>query len=202
MEEEELVIGSGRRLRLPPKLLAALVLVAALGAGFGLGYYTRGGRDGRGGAAPRSAVSVPPISVVPTATTAGPVSPAEPAFEAVSDTDERCSVQHGSSLQVGVQLLNSSTRPFVISYVRILLPLGGLRAAPVFPGVCGEVGNPSPTPGAQLDPGGTLWLTTRLTVLIRCPAALPVQFEVHFVNGDQVIYGFADLGEVPYSGCQ
>lgn len=100
--------------------------------------------------------------------------------------------------------MNQSASAVTLGRIRPLLPLGGLRATASSWGTCGAV----PEAGAfppSLGSGATDWLTVTFDVLVRCPAPLPVQFEVTYLQSGRVAAarfdGFSDLGQVPYSGC-
>lgn len=51
----------------------------------------------------------------------------------------------------------------------------------------------------------TTWLRMTFDVLVPCPAALPVEVNLRYAQAEKVavtpIGGFADLGDVSYTGC-
>src|SRR5262249_35047497 len=108
----------------------------------------------------------------------------------------RCSVQLGDQLQLGVEVVNLSTVGTTLLRADVSLPLGGLRVAAVAWGSCGQLSavrgaNPYPLPS-----GATAWLTMTFDVLIPCPGPLPVLFNVTYVRAGQAavsdLSGFND----------
>jgi hypothetical protein len=56
-----------------------------------------------------------------------------------------------------------------------------------------------------LSPGQSAWLSATFELQIPCPVPAPVQFTVGYLAQGKPatasLPGFADLGEVPFSGC-
>jgi hypothetical protein len=56
-----------------------------------------------------------------------------------------------------------------------------------------------------LSPGQSTWLSATFELQIPCPVPAPVQFTVGYLAQGKAatasLPGFADLGEVPFSGC-
>jgi hypothetical protein len=120
-------------------------------------------------------------------------------------TGNRCSLQLGDRLQLGVEIVNLSTAGATLLRATVDLPLGGLRVTAVAWGSCGQlsaIDGASPYP---LPSGATTWLRMTFDVLIPCPAALPVLFNLSYLQAGKVavsyLGGFDDLGGVPYTGC-
>jgi hypothetical protein len=120
-------------------------------------------------------------------------------------TGSRCSSQDGTTLQVGLEIVNGSDLPTTLLAVTVDLPLNGLRVAGKAWASCGQLfpsdaANPFP-----LAPGATAWITITLDVLVDCPAPLPVQVDVRYQQANEIslalLGGFSDLGDVPYTGC-
>ena len=116
-----------------------------------------------------------------------------------------CAVQVGAQLQLGIEVENTSGAPITLRQLDAVLPLGGLRAAQQLVGTCGQLQQTRAVPGTTLVPGATTWLTITFDVLVTCPTPLPVQFGIHYTDGDKdftvTLGAFADLGGVSYSGC-
>ncbi len=189
----------------PPRIsrfaavLAAVALVVGLGVGLGVGYT----------AGPRSAAT-------PGATASGGGPPAEPVVAGgptLAQTGNLCSVQDGTTLQLGVQVINGSAAPLTLGQVRAVLPMGGLRVTGWTWGPCGELnagphngGDPQGAePDQYLTAGASGWVNVTVQVLVTCPSPLPVQFTVSYEQygkfGTVQLPGFQDLGIVRYSGC-
>jgi hypothetical protein len=108
-------------------------------------------------------------------------------------------------VQLGVQVFNESAAPLQLRRVAPIMPFTGLRATGLSWGTCGELPGSRHDPAQPLPPGGTGWFTMSFRVLVRCPAADPVQFRLSFVQhsraGRVILPGFSDLAGVRYSGC-
>jgi hypothetical protein len=113
-------------------------------------------------------------------------------------------VQSGRELQLGVQVTNSSTEPIVLSRIRTVFPLSGLKVVSQQWAPCGAIG--AVQGPVALEPGDSTWFSVTVQVLVACPAPLPVQFTVNYTYGGQAaivnLPGFPDLGQVPYTGCR
>ena len=118
-----------------------------------------------------------------------------------------CATQTGHELQLGVQVSNQSTETILLRSVRAVLPLGGLKPLAVVWGPCGSLQTGPLGAGTDdtLQPGATTWLTVIFRVQVRCPAPLPVQFSVGYLDHGRSVSarlpGFPDLGVVQYTGC-
>jgi hypothetical protein len=179
------------RRRLPPGLpggVAGALLIAAVAGMVGFAFGSRGS-DERRTAAPSSATSY-------TDSTGGSGS--------ALPTAGTCSLQIGHRLQLGVEVQNSGTAEMIVRSVTPHFPLAGLRAVRTEAGACGQQSR-AQVANNRITPGGSLWVTTTVDVLVACPTPLPVQFEVVFTNDGNTFRlpmgGFADLGGVPYTGC-
>ena len=185
----------------PPKIsrAAAVLSVIALVLGLGVGYLA-GTRHPSGTAAPAASGSA---SAQPASLGSGPT---------LEQASNQCSVQHGTSLQLGIEVSNLSGQPLTLGQIQVVLPLGGLRATAVGWGSCGEMAKgpsdqlPSDTSDRYLPPGASGWLNTTVQVLVRCPLPDPVQFSIgyvqHGVYRNTLLPGFPDLTGVTYSGCR
>jgi hypothetical protein len=175
-----------------PISVAVLAAVAGLVLGFLIGQ--------------RHATTPAPAPAVPSA-------PAATVFQdAVIGTGHTCSTTlpgpgGHDDLQLGVEISNRASIPVTLRDARISLPLGGLQVAgdPMLQ-ACGELTNPTALVSQILLPGQSTWYSVRLTVPGgKCPAALPVLFEIDYRYDTKVlpadVGGFDDLGSVPYPSC-
>jgi hypothetical protein len=123
---------------------------------------------------------------------------------ALGATGNRCAVQHGTTLQLGVEVANQSDHALAVADFRAVLPIGGLRATAATVGTCGALPTSAPT-SVTLPAGATEWLTVTFHVLVRCPQPFPVQFVVSYTTAGKKATAqldeFPDLGQVTYSGC-
>ena len=190
----------------------SVLVVAALAIGLVVGYL--GGRQQAGKTAPTR-----PTATAPTSTATSPTIVQSPAIvqsptavqslppsliPALAATGDRCAVQHGKTLELGVQVTNQSDRTIVMGRFRAVLPLGGLRETAVSVGTCGAL--PGMPPGsATLAAGTSEWLTISFDVLVRCPQPYPVQFAVSYTDSGKPVSAqldeFPDLGQVTFSSC-
>jgi len=194
----------------PPRgaaILLAVGLVIGLAAGYAAGHRQ----------APRNASASPMASASP-ALPAPPLAPQivikgtpirgtgtvfADGLTLTQDTGT-CSVQSGRELQLGVQVTNSSTEPIVLSRIRTVFPLSGLKVVSQQWAPCGAIG--AVQGPVALEPGDSTWFSVTVQVLVACPAPLPVQFTVNYTYAGQAaivtLPGFPDLGQVPYTGCR
>jgi len=123
---------------------------------------------------------------------------------ALTQATGTCSVQSGRELQLGVQVTNTSTEPMVLSRIRTMFPLSGLKVVSQQWAPCGAIG--AVQGPVALEPGNSTWFSVTVQVLVACPAPLPVQFTVNYTYAGQAaivsLPGFPDLGQVPYTGCR
>ena len=173
----------------PPRgaaILLAVGLIIGLAAGYATGYRQ----------APRNA-SAPPTP------SSGPASPVFADGLALTQDTGTCSVQSGRELQLGVQVTNTSTEPIVLSRIRTVFPLGGLKMVSQQWAPCGATG--AVQGPVALEPGDSTWFSVTVQVLVACPAPIPVQFVVGYTYAGEAatvdLPGFPDLGQVPYTGC-
>lgn len=171
-------------------VLAAVTLLAGLGAGYAAGQRHAGG----GATAPQR----------PRTSAAG-VTPASP-VTALIQTPGACSTQIGrDSLQLGVQFMNQSATQVALRWADAVVPMGGLRAISQDWGPCGVLPASLDPGGNLIAPGASAWFTMTFKVLTKCPGPLPVQFSIGYdVDGHHAVAslpGFPDLSQVRYTGC-
>lgn len=121
-------------------------------------------------------------------------------------TGKQCRAQVGNRLQLGVEVANRSSSPLELDRIESDLPIGGLRLTSSAWGTCGQLSPNSTTNALPLPAGALIWVTMTFDVIDPCPAPYPVQFSLLYtVPGATTrtarVGGFADLSEVPYSGC-
>jgi hypothetical protein len=251
--EDDVVEQGGAPLRLPewarwlpalggrPPRGAAILGIAGLVAGLAAGYalgYRHPGKPARPSQA-TVASAVPPATSGFTAQVYPPPAPGGPGYatspgtvdqSGLAQTGGTCSVQHGSELQVGVEVINLSETAITLGQVKPILPPSGLRLASQQWAPCGalspswqapdggmiviiksstgvvEVGSSAPGSAAVLPPNSTAWLSATLRVLVACPSQLPVQFSANYQENGRThtaqLEGFPELGRVTYTGCK
>ncbi|HEU5419662.1 MAG TPA: hypothetical protein VFV41_18385 [Streptosporangiaceae bacterium] len=174
-------------------ILAAAGLVAGLAAGYAAGY-----QHARAAAAPRPRSQGSAAAGIRPAT-------ASPFIPAVVQDAGLCSAVSGHTLQLGVQILNQSAAPVRLRRVEAILAMSGLRPVRLSWGACGELPVALAEPVQAVQPGGSAWFTVSVRVLVRCPAAYPVQFRLRYEQHGRaatvILPGFSDLSRVPYPGC-
>jgi hypothetical protein len=181
-------------------VLAAVTLLAGLGAGYAVG-------KGTSGAAPAPRPSATSTAIA--RSTPAPSLPANPLTEldAVQQLTESCSAQSGSELQLGVEVTNESPAAITLVGVKTKFPMdtGALRLVSSQWAPCGAISDGLSQPTAPLAPGQSGWLSVTVKVGVRCPTPYPVQFTVDYVTGrthlTESLPGFPDLSQVEYSGC-
>jgi hypothetical protein len=143
----------------------------------------------------------------PTKATSPPSSQAatpQDAFPDLTATGNRCALQRGTTLQLGVEVVNESDHTLAVGRFGAVLPVGGLRATAATVGTCGALPVWPPI-SPTLPAGQTVWLTITFHVLVRCPQPYPVQFVVSYTDSGKLattqMDEFPDLSQVAYSGC-
>lgn len=195
--------GSGR-FRLPgwrPSRGAEILAVAALAVGLAAGFAAGSSRAGGGAARPQPTVTVTAASSAPAPAASFTFANSPLLYQ---DTGA-CSAQHGTELQLGVQVTNQSPEPMVLQTAKATLPLGGLKQLTWQWGPCGALPDADSQAYLILAASDSVWLTVTFKVQLHCPAPLPVQFSVGYaLQGHTVtasLPGFPDLSQVPYTGC-
>jgi hypothetical protein len=131
----------------------------------------------------------------------------------------QCAMQVGTTLWLGVEVINDGPGPVVLQSVMIRLPLGGLgQPANVMWAACGQLSPPIVPFGAQPGTAGvaaadqlklaeraTHWVSAVFPVTVGCPGPDPVRFALTYTDATGAIsesdLGFNDLGGVAYTGC-
>jgi hypothetical protein len=171
--------------------IAGLALAIGLIAGYLGGHQQR-----QTAAPPRPAKTTSPPAPQPTVP--------QSVFPDLTPTGNRCAIQSGTTLQLGVEVANESDHALGVGQFRAVLPVGGLRPIAATVGTCGAL-QPGPPASLTLPPGQTEWLTITFHVLERCPQPYPVQFVVSYTDSGKPATAqmdeFPDLGQVAYSGC-
>jgi hypothetical protein len=180
----------------------AALAVAALAVGLIAGYVAGQHQQGRPAASSRPAAAGSASAAASASSAPRPtVTITVPDLTA---TGNRCAVQRGTSLQLGIEVVNQSDQALAVGGFRAVLPIGGLRATAAAVGTCGALPTGAPM-SVTLPAGATEWLTVTFDVLVRCPQPFPVQFVVSYTSAGRMTTAqldeFPDLGQVGYSGC-
>jgi hypothetical protein len=171
----------------------ALLLAVVLLVGIGIGYLAGHGER-------RSAARTPTATQPPT------VASSSVAGLILSSTGNVCSgvPADGRRLLLGIEMVNTALRPVVLRAIDVDLPLSGLRVLSTQVGQCVEHAT-QPVAGHRLGPAAAAWISMTAEVLVRCPAPLPVRFDVDYTfdgaTASQLVGGFSDLGSIPFPGC-
>jgi len=169
--------------------VAAVALVAGLLLGFAAGHLTASPKRGPARPVSSTSAAAPPSEV-----------------SAIFYTGNRCAVQHGRTLQLGIEIDNRSGHTITVDRIKSALPLGGLRQIGSELATCGSLQVPGGVPLTTIADGASAWLTMTFAVQVRCPAPAPVLFVISYAIAGKVssMYfdGFPDLGTVPYTGCR
>jgi len=182
-------------------VLAAVTLLVGLAAGFAAGKGSNGTNADPGATGPR------PSALASATVTSPPGNSLADAGLAIEQLPYSCATQTGSQLQLGVEMMNQSAAAVTLTGLKTVFPgdAGALRELSWQWAPCDAISYGLYQATVSLPPGATAWLSVTLKVLVRCPAAYPVQFSVSYTNGGvhaaSNLAGFPDLGEVPYMGC-
>jgi len=202
MEDDVVELGDSRRFRLPgwpPARGAGVLTVAALAVGLAAGYAAGTQHGGTARPQPTVTVTASPSLPAPAASVALNLAPP------VTQDTNACSVQTGHGLQLGVQFTNRSPQPLTLTTATVTMPAGDLKLAGWQWGTCGALAPVNSPVGLMLEPGESTWLTATFQVRAQCPGPTHVQFTVGYSvqghAGTAALPGFADLSQVPYSGC-
>lgn len=178
--------------------LTAAALAVGLIAGYLAGH--------RPGGAPEPSPPPPsrPAKTATAPTSQQPTTTTRDVYPALIGTGNRCAVQRGTTLQLGVEIANQWDHAVVVGRFRAVLPIGGLRATAASVGTCGALPAEGPT-SRTLPADATEWLTITFHVLVRCPQPLPVQFLISYADSGHTatvqLDEFPDLGQVSYNQC-
>jgi hypothetical protein len=200
--------GPGWRPSRGAALLAAVALVAGLGAGFAAG------RDTSGGARPAAAPSASTTIIAPSTQVRVPVlgNPLSAPGPAVGQLIESCSTQTGTRLELGIEVSNTSSTAVTLTGVTPEYAITGGQLSEVSWrwGPCVTVRSGLDQPAisrgnVSLAPGATTWLSVTFDVHVRCPSGFPVGFDVRYAAGHvdvtAALPGFPEVSPVQYSGC-
>jgi hypothetical protein len=173
----------------------ALLLAVVLAAGIGIGYLAGPGE--RRAAAPSPTPPPTPPTTVASSSVAGLI---------LGSTGNTCSgvPADGRRLLLGIEIVNTASRPVLLRAIHADLPLSGLRVLSTQVGQCAEHAT-QPAAGHRLESAAAAWISLTAEVLVRCPAPLPVRFDVDYTfdgaSASQLVGGFSDLGSIPFPGC-
>lgn len=193
-------------------LVGVLIVTLAVALGFLAGRAAGSGAPAAKTAAAQVTTTVTAVRQV-TATkivvrqvTARPA-PSSP-FNELIGTGARCSAQNGHQLQLGVEVRNEFDVPVTLVGVQMppYAPGDELRPVRTALGACGQLpGSDNSINGYRLAVGASVWITVTVDVLVDCPAPLHLTIPLDYSQSGHAattkLYGFPDLGGVPYTGC-
>ncbi len=175
---------SARRSMNRPLRWRLVIGIAVLVVGGGIGYLI-GNRHNPGDAAR------PPVG-----------RSEAPAVTAVTSTGVTCSMQQGTALSIGVQLVNHSGHPVNLDELIVELPPGSrFDLVAGFWGPCGTSSH-SPQPRAvALETNATTWVSATVASRVVCAIPDPVVFVIDYDRGHKLRAQFTALGDGRYTGC-
>ncbi len=192
-------------------LVGVLIVTLAVALGFLAGRAAGSGAPAAKTAARQVTATVTAVrQVTATKTVVRQVTsrpaPSSP-FNELIGTGARCSAQNGHQLQLGVEVRNEFDVPVTLVGVRVPFAAGDeLRPVRTALGACGQLpGSDNSINGYRLAEGASVWFTVTVDVLIDCPAPLHLTIPLDYSQSGHAattkLYGFPDLGGVPYTGC-
>jgi hypothetical protein len=117
-----------------------------------------------------------------------------------ADPVVNCSLQRGTTLQLGIRLVNDGTRPVTLQRIHVDLYGGGLELLATGWAPCDTELSGTPRP-YTLAPGANTWVSATVAVRAPCPDGYPLLFMVDYDDGGVTKpFGFNDLGNVLYMG--
>jgi hypothetical protein len=125
-----------------------------------------------------------------------------PTVNTVAATGLTCSMQEGSALSVGVQLVNRAERAIDLDQVTVELPTGSrFHLITSFWGPC-DTANSSRRPHAiTLEADATAWVSATVASRALCAIPDPVVFVIDYDGGQKLRTQFSSLGDGRYNGC-
>ena len=124
------------------------------------------------------------------------------AVGAVTSTGVTCSMQQGTALSIGVQLVNHAGHTVNLDEMIVELPPGS--SVDLVAGLWGPCGtsNRSAQPAAvALDANATTWVSATVATRLPCAIPDPVVFVIDYDGGHKLRTQFNDLGDGRYTGC-
>jgi hypothetical protein len=124
------------------------------------------------------------------------------AVSAVTSTGATCSMQRGTALSIGVQLVNRAGHAVNLDQMLVELPPGSrLDLMAGYWGPCGT-SNPSAQPRAvALEADATTWVSATVATRVPCAIPDPVVFVIDYDGGHKLRVPFNALGDGRYTGC-
>ena len=124
------------------------------------------------------------------------------AASAVTSSGMTCSMQQGTALSIGVQLVNHAGHAVNLDHMIVELPPGSrFDLVAGFWGPCGTSNRSAQPPAVMLEANATTWVSA--TVATRAPCAIPdpVVFVIDYDGGHKLRAQFTALGDGRYTGC-
>jgi hypothetical protein len=160
-----------------------VVGIAILVAGSGIGYVI-GDRHSSGDAA------LPPVGRSDAS-----------AVSAVTSTGVTCSMQQGTALSVGVQLVNRAGHAVNLDQMIVELPPGSrFDLVAGYWGPCGTSNLSAQPRAVALEADATTWVSATVATRVPCAIPDPVVFVINY-DGHTLRAQFNGLGDGRYTGC-
>jgi hypothetical protein len=125
-----------------------------------------------------------------------------PAVSALTSTGVTCSMQQGTALSIGVQLVNHAGHAVKLDEMIVELPPGSrFELVAGFWGPCGTSNRSAQPPAVALGADTTTWVSATVATRVPCAIPDPVVFVVDYDGGHKVRAQFNALGDGRYTGC-
>jgi hypothetical protein len=144
------------------------------------------------------------------ASTTHPTPPRRPASDVIgpvlTPTGRACSVKSPRHLQLGFEVANTAHGRLHLGRIQAELSLRDLRQTSSSWATCGQLNaDARRSKDPLLRSGHRIWLTVTFHAVASCPAALPVQFLVHYTldgqPGTAPLPGFSRISHMSHRGC-
>lgn len=121
---------------------------------------------------------------------------------AVTSTGVTCSMQQGTALSIGVQLVNHAGHAVSLDEMMVELPRGSrFTLVAGYWGPCGTSNRAAPPRAVALGANATTWVSATLATREPCAIPDPVVFVIDYDGGHKLRTQFNDLGDGRYTGC-
>jgi hypothetical protein len=124
------------------------------------------------------------------------------AVGAVTSTGVTCSMQQGTALSIGVQLVNHAGHTVNLDEMIVELPPGSsFDLVAGFWGPCGTSNRSAQPAAVALEANATTWVSATVITQLPCAIPDPVVFVIDYDGGHKLRTQFNDLGDGRYTGC-
>ena len=125
-----------------------------------------------------------------------------PAVGAVTSTGMTCSMQQGTALSIGIQLVNHAGHVVNLDAMMVELPPGSrFDVVDAFWGPCGTNNRSAQPRAVALDADATTWVSAAVATQAPCAIPDPVVFVIDYDGGHKLRAQFNALGDGRYTGC-